>query len=608
VTILARGRSWQIEDVAGQPARRVFTTAAHDLNYHDGTTWQPVNENFVAETGTFAHQCTTLRHAIHIGSTGTRRWYPRRDKAEYVEFGRLQSWSGTAWGNVTLGTPVRTANKITWTSTAFGLSLTNDWHKIKLEATLKTEAARRRLRWAVTLSGLTYNAGDLVSIADGIVVGHVDAPVAWDATGSIDNPNVTITTTYAAGYIEFGGNLAGAVLPITIDPTLTDGYGGDVTTYCDTYLRSSAGDTNYATDAIWRHSTAYTPLIQFDVSTIPDTATIDSATLYLYKNASGGINHTGYLYPILSANSGWTEAGATWNHTDGTGHWAGDAASDGGSDAGCTVSGTDYDATAAGSVSYVGADAADTEYAISIGTATVTAWLTANYGLVLHAGDNTEIFRSSDYTTDATKRPKLVVNYTEAGGTSTPMTLTGESTPSGTLARVLNLARTYTGGSTPSGTLARVMNFTRTLAGGTTPTGTLAKVFNAARTFTGGSTPSGTLTRVLNLARTFTGESTPSGALAYLKAIVRTFTGTSTPTGTLARALTLVRTFTGGSTPTGALSQIFNQAIPAPAEIGGGAAWYNPTARASTKRKLEEEALILLAAVAAMIKRARNHG
>jgi hypothetical protein len=431
MTILQRGRNWKIEDVPGFPLRRVLTSTVHDLHYHDGAQWQDVVEDLADDTTDgYAVAATRMRHIIRVGTTGTRRWYPRRDKpGEYVSFGRLQSWTGSTWQNVNLGTHTRTGNKVSWSNAAFDLSITNNWHRIKLFAVLKTETARRRLRWAVALTGLTYNQGELTSIADGQVVGYVERPVAWDANGSEENQNVTITTTYAGGFIEFGGDLSQAVLPITIDPTFTDGYGGDIETGKDTYVSGSTN--NNGKSASMTLTATRKGLFEFDLSSIPADATCDSAAVSVFQLATGAASaFTLTWYSIASGNAAWIEgtkngalAGAgepCWDAlaADGVGGvttaWAGSA--------GLATSGTDYESTALGSVNGDRSDANGTEYAASLTTSRVEGWFGAsntNYGLlslVSAAGGGVGL---SDHTTTG-YRPKLVVTYTESGATFQP--------------------------------------------------------------------------------------------------------------------------------------------------------------------------------------------
>ena len=140
-----RTRKAKIFQDDANPGLRRFVAGIADQHYHDGSVWQDIDEALVDDgLDGFAHKCEKVRHIIRMGATGTRRWYPRRDHPnEYVTFGRLQSWSGTAWANVNLGTPTRSGNTITWDTANFRLTITNTWHRIKILAVLKTEAARQ---------------------------------------------------------------------------------------------------------------------------------------------------------------------------------------------------------------------------------------------------------------------------------------------------------------------------------------------------------------------------------------------------------------------------------------------------------------------------------
>ena len=77
-------------------------------------------------------------------------------------------------------------------------------------------------------------------------------------------------------------------------------------------------------------------LMKWDLSAIPKGSTIEIATLYLWiesevGGAGGMVDYR--ITRLLSGNSGWTEAGATWNTQDGANPWAGVA--------GCETPGTD---------------------------------------------------------------------------------------------------------------------------------------------------------------------------------------------------------------------------------------------------------------------------
>jgi hypothetical protein len=420
-----RSRASKIFKDSIDPLKMQLVTSTADQHYHDGTAWQDIDETFVTDSlSGFAHLADKVRHAIHVGSTGTRRWMPRRDHPEeYVEFGRLQSWSGTQWQNVNLGTATRTGQSISWTTTNFNLKLTNTWRRIKIDVVLKTLAAKRRLRWAVSLVGVTYNAGDIVSVAEGLKVGHVDLPIAWDANGSIDNQNVTITTTYSGGYIEFSGDLSSAVLPITIDPTFTS---TQTNTDADTIILSNNTTLNYGLYSLiiplYVSGAIYRALIKIDCiadDKVPAGSTITSASLILRCTAE--TLTTDRDISIYRSLVEWFEGfktysapdagqdGSTWakRNANGSVNWSGGAGG---------ASGSDWYSTATDTVSITGID---TDFTWDV-TDDVTLWAggTTNYGWWLKHPSETgnlggKSFASSDHTT-ASYRPKLVVNYTTA--------------------------------------------------------------------------------------------------------------------------------------------------------------------------------------------------
>lgn len=120
----------------------------HDQHYQDASgVWQEVNEALETDgVDGFSVKAGRMRHLLRGKGDGTRRWYPRRNVTnEYVEFGVPQYWTGSAWTNLPLGTPTRDGNTLTWGRPTYALSLTVNWHKLKLDVTLKTSAAARRI-------------------------------------------------------------------------------------------------------------------------------------------------------------------------------------------------------------------------------------------------------------------------------------------------------------------------------------------------------------------------------------------------------------------------------------------------------------------------------
>lgn len=209
-------------------------------------------------------------------------------------------------------------------------------------------------------------------------------------------------------------------------------------------LADTANNTAVAMSTIVTAGSRRQSLLKFDVSSLAGF-TVISATLYIYNLTVLSGNQTFTLNSILVANSGWVE-GETWNYANpSTVRWAGDTGADGGTDAGCSVSGTDYNATALGTLTHTSNDPADTEYAITLNVAQVQAWVNgSNYGLVVRrtsAGSNMQ-WRTSDYATDITKRPKLVIEYASIVGTAAVTLGAATLAATGTLAIVASAAIT----------------------------------------------------------------------------------------------------------------------------------------------------------------------
>lgn len=189
----------------------------------------------------------------------------------------------------------------------------------------------------------------------------------------------------------------------------------DETAATDTYVDEALPTTNLASNAaISANGTAGSrriALLKFDLSALTGKLIL-AATLYLHNITTVGSNQSLPLFAILAANSGWTEAGATWNYAlASTTRWAGDAASDGGTDAGGSVAGTDYNATAIGTLAYLANTVANTEHAISLSVAQMQAMVAANYGILMRKTTSNAFSCHSANATTAAYRPKLVVSY-----------------------------------------------------------------------------------------------------------------------------------------------------------------------------------------------------
>lgn len=128
-------------------------------------------------------------------------------------------------------------------------------------------------------------------------------------------------------------------------------------------------------------------LLWFDLSSLVGK-TIISANLILRQ---GGLEATGswpaYVYRIYPANNGWTE-GASWNYANPTTQrWAGDVGNNGGSDAGCYISGVDYHGAAMGTFNVTNGSGTGTLFNISLDLTEFGNMISGNYGLVIIKGN-----------------------------------------------------------------------------------------------------------------------------------------------------------------------------------------------------------------------------
>lgn len=424
--VVTRGRKFLIErDPAWAPGRHVATFSISDLHYRDDADqWQPIDLALADDTTDgFAKSCDKARHRLRVGAGGTRRWYPRREvTTEYVTITALQYWrtqGGGSWRDLNLPTPVWRSEGADWDLTNLSASLTHTWRGIKTEFVLKNSSAYTRLRFAITLTGLTLGADWALRNSADEVVGWINAPSAEDATEAA----VPVTATYAGGYIEWSVDTTGATFPVTVDPTFTDGYGGDADTAKDDSVNSVAAENNYGIVVYFLRGATFKGLAQYDLSSIPASAVCNSASWHgtYYSNPGAG---TITIYSIASGNAGWVE-GTKNGTTAGAGEpcWEAKAA-DGsggvttawaGSD-GLATSGTDYEASALGSFTTGSGDAAGTTYEAALTSSRIEGWFgspNTNYGLLFVCTSGSASRVASSNADTASLRPYLTVDYTE---------------------------------------------------------------------------------------------------------------------------------------------------------------------------------------------------
>lgn len=230
--------------------------------------------------------------------------------------------------------------------------------------------------------------------------GHLYTPLSW--IESVQGGKTILTATLPAG------NWDGWIL----DPTTTMQPAEAASN--DTVMSSSNPTTNF--DAIGslyagENATEITrSVIKFDMSSITATDTCDSSTYTLTTKEDLSSNtRTHYVYRLLVA---FTENQATWNDRQTSTAW---------NTAGAGGSGSDYDATALGSLSVTATETLNTAKNWTLST-TETKKLYdgtyTNYGF-LHKADteSDDLWGFWDAgAATSSRRPKLVVVTTAAGG------------------------------------------------------------------------------------------------------------------------------------------------------------------------------------------------
>lgn len=186
-----------------------------------------------------------------------------------------------------------------------------------------------------------------------------------------------------------------------------------ITTPDDAYLNSTAATTNYVSSTtLLIRKGVRNAILKFDLSTIPSGSKIVKATLNLYCQAAPSENSTINVHPILVANNDMVFAEMTWNLKKTGTAWAGDTAGDGGADAGCSVSDTDYLATSIGSCLFTTTDSNGTKYTFNLTPSAIETLMANNYGLVLISSSvtATSTIHSQESVTEG-YRPTLEIVY-----------------------------------------------------------------------------------------------------------------------------------------------------------------------------------------------------
>ena len=185
----------------------------------------------------------------------------------------------------------------------------------------------------------------------------------------------------------------------------------DGTAGIDNWLDNQAKTTNHGTDTTMKVNNAIgrRSILKFDLSAIAPGSTIQQAILTLYITSAIPDSMWGVdIARILSANSGWTETGSTWNTIDGSTSWAGSA--------GCLTGGTDFDNDDFLLENYnTGTLSSPVAHAFTlVPTAFQKLIDVGNHGFIVSASANAIVSTSDEST--SSQRPKLFVRWLDPSG------------------------------------------------------------------------------------------------------------------------------------------------------------------------------------------------
>lgn len=410
----------ELDELGGGRFRHI--ASLRPIAFRNAGTLQRIVNDFVDGDVNFPHIVSAAPMLVYTAGDGMRRLCPTRDPAVYFEIGAPFVKPGGQWQKVSLNPFTRLAHRLLSVNANVDVSLWMAGHFCKLEFELKGgyEPPNSQVAFPIGLNGLT-RSGSVLSAA-GVPVMTLGKPIVYDAANKLDVRPIAFAFQTVAGqpYVIFTlPALTGMARPV-VDPTLT--LQPDASAGKDTFEYEAGATANWGINPtlfVWASAgfNARSQL-QFDVSSIPGTATVDSAVLTLV--CVDGLSDSPVTHEIHLGLTEFFEGvkdgaapdasqdGSTWNlrNANGAVAWAGGAGGGSGSDYSATV--TD---------SGVVTTRTNTPYTYTV-TTDVAAWVagTTNNGwwILENAGTTTyKNYASSDGAT-ASYRPKLVTDYTLA--------------------------------------------------------------------------------------------------------------------------------------------------------------------------------------------------
>ena len=358
--------------------------------------------------GTTPHIVNRAPLRSRVANDGMRRLYPiPGDDASYLEIGAPFVKVSGVWTQVSLGTPSRSANVMTWTRPQTITRILHGGHFVKLDIELRGGFVPEdsQVAFPVGIQGLTRSGTSILK--DGVPVMLLRPFVMEDASNASDIRPI------AHQFVNLSGqpyllltlpSLTGMTRP-RLDPTLTlqpDGTDG-----FDVFIRQDQATTNQNGNAFLDigepNSVANSirrTLIKFDLSTLPSDATLITNTLSLFATAD--IASGSRTVRVYRTKRAWVETEATWNIYSTGNNWS-------------TAGGFHTDDCEQTDIGSVVLSATETlnQFKNWVLTPTTKAALDLGNGWMIR--NTTEVddayrYDSSESVTSA-QRPKLVIDY-----------------------------------------------------------------------------------------------------------------------------------------------------------------------------------------------------